>query len=76
MHEDPLIPNYGLAGTGPILQKGMTFAIEPMLNIGDWRTKVDRKNGWTVYTADGSLSSHYENTIVITDDEPEVLTRV
>lgn len=73
MHEDPLIPNFGQPGTGPILRKGMTLAIEPMLNMGDWRTRVS-DNHWTVFTVDGSLSAHYENTIVITDGEPEVLT--
>jgi methionyl aminopeptidase len=73
MHEDPLIPNFGVPGTGPVLRKGMTLAIEPMLNIGDWRTRLNA-NQWTVHTADGSLSSHYENTIAITDGEPEILT--
>lgn len=73
MHEEPLIPNFGVPGTGPVLRKGMVLAIEPMLNIGDWRTRVS-SNQWTVSTADTSLSSHYENTIVITDGEPEVLT--
>lgn len=75
MHEDPLIPNFGVAGTGPLLRKGMTLAIEPMLNIGGWKTSV-AKNGWTVSTADGSLSSHFENTILITDKEAEILTRI
>jgi methionyl aminopeptidase len=75
MHEEPLIPNFGAPGSGPLLKKGMTFAIEPMLNVGDWRTKVD-KNQWTVSTLDGSLSSHHENTIVITSGEPEILTTV
>jgi methionyl aminopeptidase len=75
MHEDPLIPNFGVAGTGPLLRKGMTLAIEPMLNIGGWKTTLG-KNGWTVSTADGSLSSHFENTILITDKEAEILTRV
>jgi methionyl aminopeptidase len=75
MHEDPLIPNVGTAGTGPVLRKGMTFAIEPMLNIGTWRTRVGA-NQWTVSTADGSLSAHFENTVVITGGEPEVLTSV
>jgi methionyl aminopeptidase len=74
MHEDPLIPNFGNAGSGPILKKGMVFAIEPMLNAGDWRTKVDANNKWTVSTIDGSLSAHFENTVVITEDEPEILT--
>jgi methionyl aminopeptidase len=75
MHEEPLIPNFGFAGTGSILRKGMTFAIEPMLNVGDWRTHLG-SNLWTVSTADGSLSAHFEDTIVITDGEPEVLTTV
>jgi methionyl aminopeptidase len=73
MHEDPLIPNFGSAGTGPILKRNMVFAIEPMLNAGDWRTKIG-SNNWTVSTIDGSISAHYENTIVIRDGEPEVLT--
>jgi methionyl aminopeptidase len=73
MHEEPLIPNFGPAGVGPLLKKGMALAIEPMLNVGDWRTKLG-SNEWTVSTADGSLSAHFENTIVITDGEPEVLT--
>ena len=79
MHEDPRIPNctkpsFGiLPGTGPELQKGMTFALEPMVNIGDWVTKVD-DNHWTVRTKDGSLSAHFEHTIAVTDGGPEVLT--
>ena len=73
MHEDPLIPNFGMPGTGPVLKKGMTLAIEPMVNIGDWRTKV-AANHWTVSTIDGSLSAHFEHTIAVTDDEAEVLT--
>ena len=74
MHEEPQIPNFGSPGTGPILKKGMTLALEPMLNVGDWRTRVS-DNHWTVLTADGSLSAHFEHTIVITDTEPEVLTK-
>lgn len=73
MHEGPQVPNYGRPGTGPLLKKGMTLALEPMLNIGGWRTKVD-EDLWTVRTADGSLSAHFEHTIAITDDGPEVLT--
>ena len=73
MHEEPLIPNFGMPGTGPVLKKNMVFAIEPMLNVGDWRTKLG-SNNWTVSTADGQLSAHYENTIVITDGDPEILT--
>jgi methionyl aminopeptidase len=80
MHEDPQIPNsteppYGLKpGTGPELKKGMTLALEPMLNIGDWHTRV-ADDRWTVLTADGSLSAHFEHTIAIDNTEPEVLTR-
>ncbi len=75
MHEEPQIPNFGQSGTGPLLKRGMTLALEPMVNIGDWHTRVG-SNRWTVFTADGSLSSHFEHTIAITDDEPEVLTVV
>jgi methionyl aminopeptidase len=74
MHEDPQIPNFGLPGTGPVLKKGMALALEPMLNMGDWRTRV-ASDHWTVLTADGSLSAHFEHTIAINDNEPEVLTR-
>jgi methionyl aminopeptidase len=73
MHEEPQIPNFGVKGTGPVLEKGMTIALEPMVNIGDWRTRVG-DDRWTVLTADGSLSAHFEHTIAITDDEAEVLT--
>jgi len=79
MHEDPQIPNTTksvlgmMRGTGPVLQKGMTLAIEPMVNIGSWETKVDG-DGWLVRTRDGSMSAHFEDTIAITDGKPEVLT--
>ena len=73
MHEEPQIPNFGPSGLGPVLQKGMTLAIEPMVNLGGWQTKV-KNDGWTVVTADSSLSAHFEKTIVITDEEAEVLT--
>jgi len=73
MHEDPQIPNYGTAGTGTVLRPGMVIAIEPMVNIGGWRTKKDADN-WTVRTLDGSLSAHFEHTLAITDGEAEVLT--
>jgi len=73
MHEEPQVSNFGLPGTGPVLKKGMTLALEPMVNVGDWRTKLD-SNQWTVLTADGSLSAHFEHTIAITDNEPKVLT--
>ena len=73
MHEAPEVPNWGIAGRGPRLLPGMTIAVEPMVNLGGWEVKV-LKDGWTVRTADGSLSAHYENTILITDGEPEILT--
>ncbi len=73
MHEEPQIPNFGSPGHGPVLQKGMTLAIEPMINIGGWKTKV-KNNNWTVVTEDGSFSADFENTIAITDGEAEVLT--
>ncbi len=73
MHEEPQIANFGRPGTGPRLKKGMTLALEPMLNVGDWRTRLG-DDYWTVSTADGSLSAHFEHTIAITDAGPEVLT--
>jgi methionyl aminopeptidase len=73
LHEEPQIPNFGLPGTGPVLKKGMTLALEPMVNMGDWRTRVG-DDQWTVLTADGSLSAHFEHTIAITDGEAEILT--
>ena len=75
MHEDPQIPNYGPPGKGPRLKAGMTLAIEPMVNMGGFEVYT-LKNKWTVVTSDGSLSAHYENTIVITDGEPEILTMI
>lgn len=73
MHEEPQIPNFGLPGQGPVLKKGMTLALEPMVNIGDWRTRLD-DNQWTVLTGDGSLSAHFEHSIAITDRAVEILT--
>jgi methionyl aminopeptidase len=73
MHEEPQIPNFGPAGIGPVIKKGMTLALEPMINLGDWHTRV-AADDWTVLTADGSLSAHYEHTIAVTDDGAEVLT--
>ena len=73
LHEAPEVPNFGPAGHGPRLLPGMTLAVEPMVNAGGWEIKV-LKDGWTVKTADGSLAAHYENTILITDGEPELLT--
>lgn len=73
LHEDPQIPNYGKAGRGPRLAAGMVFAIEPMITEGTYEVDVLLDN-WTVVTQDGKLSAHYENTVVITDGEPELLT--
>lgn len=73
MHEEPQIPNYGKPGRGPRLARGMVFAIEPMINQGTFEVDVLADN-WTVVTVDGKLSAHYENTVVITDDEPELIT--
>ena len=75
MHEEPQIPNFGSPGAGPVLKKGMTLALEPMVNAGDWRTRLGNDH-WVVFTADGSLSAHFEHTIAIANDEPEVLTIV
>lgn len=73
MHESPQIPNYKTTARGPRIEKGMTFAIEPMVNMGKHDVRI-LKNKWTVATVDGKLSAHYENTILITDDEPLVIT--
>ena len=73
LHEEPPVPNYGVPGRGPLLRQGMTIAIEPMLNIGGWET-VQLDDGWTVVTADRSLSAHFEDTVAITEDGAEVLT--
>ena len=73
LHEEPSVPNYGRAGRGPRLVKGMTLAVEPMVNMGGAAIRV-LDDEWTVVTKDGSLCAHYENTILITDGEPEILT--
>ena len=75
MHEDPQIPNYGRPGQGPKIKAGYVFAVEPMVNMGGHHTKV-LADGWTVVTLDGKPSAHSEHTIAITEDGPEVLTRV
>lgn len=75
VHEDPDIPNYGPPGRGPKLVEGMALAIEPMVNAGSYKVKT-LSNDWTVVTSDGSLSAHYENTIVILPDGPEILTLI
>ena len=74
LHEAPEVPNYGPAGHGPRLLPGMTIAVEPMVCAGDWQVKV-LKDGWTTVTVDGSLAAHYENTVLITDGEVEILTQ-
>lgn len=73
MHEDPQVPNFGQSGRGMPLKKGMTIALEPMVNAGTWKTEV-LGDGWTVVTADGKLSAHFEHSVAITDGEPDILT--
>ena len=73
LHEDPEVPNFGRPGRGARLVRGMTIAVEPMVNVGTEEVRI-LKDGWTVKTADGKLSAHYENTVLITDGEPEILT--
>lgn len=75
MHEDPQIPNYGTPGKGAKIKKGYVFAVEPMINLGTHQTKV-LKDGWTVVTLDGHASAHCEHTIAVTENGPEVFTRV
>ncbi|MCX7857394.1 MAG: type I methionyl aminopeptidase [Deltaproteobacteria bacterium] len=75
LHEEPQIPNFGEKGTGMRLKKGMVFAIEPMVNMGRSEVSI-RENGWTAYAKDMSLSAHFEHTVAITDDGPEILSRV
>lgn len=75
LHEDPEVPNFGTAGRGPRLMPGMTIAIEPMINAGTYLVK-EMSDGWTVKTADGRLSAHYEHSVAITDGEPVLLTMV
>ncbi len=73
LHEEPEVPNFGRPGHGPRLIRGMTIAVEPMVNAGVYDVRV-LKDGWTTVTADGKLSAHYENSLLITDGEPEILT--
>ena len=73
LHEEPSVPNYGAPGKGPRLVKNMTIAVEPMVNMGSYDVRVLR-DGWTTVTADGKLAAHYENSILITDGEAEILT--
>ncbi len=74
LHEDPQVPNFGTAGKGPLLEKGMTLAIEPMVNAGGYEVEV-LSNGWTVVTSDGSLSAHFEHTVAVTENGPLILTK-
>ncbi len=73
MHEDPQVSNYGTRGKGIPLKKGMTIALEPMVNVGTWKTKL-LDDGWMVVTADGELSAHFEHSFAVTDGEPDILT--
>lgn len=75
IHEEPNIPNYGVKGTGPVLQVGATYAVEPMASLGDWHLKT-AKDGWSIAMADGSIGAHFEHTIVITETGAEVLTQL
>lgn len=74
VHEEPSVPNYGKAGKGSIIKEGMTICIEPMVNEGTWKVKT-LADKWTVVTADGKLSAHYEHTVAITKDGPDILTQ-
>ena len=73
LHEDPPVPNYGQPGRGPELRPGLVLAIEPMVNVGTWRTRL-LADDWTVVTEDGELSAHFEHTVAVTEDGAEVLT--
>jgi len=75
MHEDPVVPNFGRKKSGIKLKAGMVFAIEPMINAGDYQTRGPYADGWIVYTADDSLSAHFELTVALTLDGPEILTK-
>lgn len=74
MHEDPSIPNYGAAGSGPLLKAGYCLAIEPMINMGKPHIEIDAHDGWTCRARDGQPSAHYENTVIVTDGDAEILT--
>ena len=73
MHEDPQIPNFGPPGRGPELQEGMVFAIEPMITAGSHDIRLD-DDGWSIFTVDGSMAAHFEHTVAITADGPQILT--
>ena len=74
LHEEPSVPHFGRPGTGMLLRPGFIFTIEPMVNAGGYQTVLDKSDGWTVRTADGSLSAQFEHTLVITDHGPEIMT--
>lgn len=74
IHEEPNIPNYGVAGTGPLLQVGGTYAIEPMASLGDWHIQT-AKDGWSIEMTDGSIGAHFEHTIIVTKNGAEILTQ-
>ena len=74
LHEEPSVPNFGEAGTGIVLKDGMTLAIEPMVNSGTWRVKI-AADGWTVFTADGKPSAHFEHTVALINGKAEILTQ-
>jgi methionyl aminopeptidase len=73
LHEEPEVPNYGMPGRGPLLKEGMVLAIEPMVNMGTWRSEI-LDNGWTAVTGDRLPSAHFEHTVAVTDQGPEILT--
>jgi methionyl aminopeptidase len=75
LHEDPQIPNFGPPGRGPVLQAGMTLAIEPMTSMGAWQVRI-LKDGWTAVTQDGSLAAHFEHTVAVTENGPLILSRL
>lgn len=75
VHEEPEVPNYGTAGSGPMLKTGMTIAIEPMVTLGDYKVVMD-PDGWTIRTRDGSVSAHFEDTVLVTNDGCEIVTRL
>jgi methionyl aminopeptidase len=75
MHEDPQIPNYGPPGRGLELREGMVFAVEPMITAGSYEITLDEQDGWSIFTSDGSLASHFEHTVAVTEDGPRILTR-
>ena len=74
LHEEPSVPNFGRAGKGPVIKEGMTFCIEPMVNEGTYKVRT-LPDQWTIVTADGKLSAHFEHTVAVTREGPEILTQ-